>query len=395
MKRWVPLLLVLLAMLAPQAWGYTPEQKQYLWDGARNSPPGAATEDLGTTRLFINLAGGVMNAFAYDAWGTLIASNGLPQTVYLYTGEQFDPHLGFYYLRARYLNTGTGRFWTRDSWEGNQSDPLSLHKYLYCHADPVKGTDTSGHEFSFSGMLTSTGIQGILNGMRMTGGALVKRYAMRKIANVGVGAILGGLYGGALDAAGDGDFFGEGMLNGMKWGAIFGAVPKSAWSTGLGRAVLLAFAIKAAEAGIDAYETDHTVQAILHFLGAGLAVKGAVNDPTPPPTLYKYIPAQSNIGAIQSQGLRVGAEQSVWATTMKPSEFSQWLIGGLRGKDPVTGKWLTKDFSGGWVAIIRNTKGFKPSNTYWKAFTGQYEAEGTIPPSAFEIVPFSEAIKGN
>ena len=148
MKRWVPLLLMLLAMLAPQAWGYTPEQKEYLWDGARNSPAGAATEDLGTTRLFPNPTRGVLNAFVYDAWGTLIGSNGSPQTAYLYTGEQFDPHLGFYYLRARYLNTGTGRFWTRDSWEGNQSDPLSLHKYLYAHDNPVNGWDPSGYSFA-------------------------------------------------------------------------------------------------------------------------------------------------------------------------------------------------------------------------------------------------------
>jgi len=155
MKRWVPLLLVLLGILAPQAWGYTPEQKEYLWDGARNSPAGAATEDLGTTRLFINPAGGVMDAFAYDAWGTLIASNGLPQTVYLYTGEQFDPELGFYYFRARYLNTGTGRFWTRDTHPGNNQDPLSLHKYLYCQADPVNGADPIGR-WTVSDVLTTT-----------------------------------------------------------------------------------------------------------------------------------------------------------------------------------------------------------------------------------------------
>ena len=31
-----------------------------------------------------------------------------------------------------------------DSYEGGQSDPLSLHKYLYCHADPVNGIDPSG-----------------------------------------------------------------------------------------------------------------------------------------------------------------------------------------------------------------------------------------------------------
>jgi len=152
MKHWVALVLLPLGMLALQAWGYTPEQKEYLWDGARNSPAGAATEDLGTTRLFPNPTRGVLNAFVYDAWGTLIGSNGSPQTAYLYTGEQFDPHLGFYYLRARYLNTGTGRFWTRDSWEGNQSDPLSLHKYLYCHADPVNGVDRSGHFNSSVGL---------------------------------------------------------------------------------------------------------------------------------------------------------------------------------------------------------------------------------------------------
>ena len=43
-----------------------------------------------------------------------------------------------------YLNPSSGRFWTMDSFEGNQSDPLSLHKYLYAHADPVNGIDPSG-----------------------------------------------------------------------------------------------------------------------------------------------------------------------------------------------------------------------------------------------------------
>jgi RHS repeat-associated protein len=46
--------------------------------------------------------------------------------------------------RALYLNPHTGRFWTMDSFEGSQSDPLSLHKYLYCHANPVNMSDPSG-----------------------------------------------------------------------------------------------------------------------------------------------------------------------------------------------------------------------------------------------------------
>ena len=46
---------------------------------------------------------------------------------------------------ARYYQPETGRFITMDSYEGDQSDPLSLHKYLYAHADPVNNTDPSGH----------------------------------------------------------------------------------------------------------------------------------------------------------------------------------------------------------------------------------------------------------
>jgi len=43
------------------------------------------------------------------------------------------------------MNPETGRFQTMDSFEGNPSDPLSLHKYLYAHASPVMGMDPSGN----------------------------------------------------------------------------------------------------------------------------------------------------------------------------------------------------------------------------------------------------------
>jgi len=36
-------------------------------------------------------------------------------------------------------------FWSMDSFEGINDDPLSLHKYLYVHADPVNNTDPTGH----------------------------------------------------------------------------------------------------------------------------------------------------------------------------------------------------------------------------------------------------------
>jgi RHS repeat-associated protein len=85
----------------------------------------------GSTRVLTDAGGNVVNTFAYDAFGNLIASNGAPQTAYLYCGQQFDSNLGLYYNRARYLNQNTGRFWTMDTDEGDNEDPLSLHKYLY------------------------------------------------------------------------------------------------------------------------------------------------------------------------------------------------------------------------------------------------------------------------
>src|SRR5262245_9451413 len=45
---------------------------------------------------------------------------------------------------ARWLNASTGRFLTADTFEGNKEDPNSLHKYLYCYADPITCVHPSG-----------------------------------------------------------------------------------------------------------------------------------------------------------------------------------------------------------------------------------------------------------
>jgi RHS repeat-associated protein len=93
-------------------------------------------------------SGAIIDTYTYDAYGTQIASTGSTPNNYRYSGEQWDADLGLYYLRARYMNPGTGRFWTMDAYEGSSEDPLSLHKYLYCHADPVNGIDPSGHFYT-------------------------------------------------------------------------------------------------------------------------------------------------------------------------------------------------------------------------------------------------------
>jgi RHS repeat-associated protein len=103
----------------------------------------------GNTRFLTDVNGSVTDTYDYDAFGNLIAGTGSTANNYLFTGEQFDPDVGLYFLRARYHNTQTGRFWTMDTWRGDVFNPLSLHKYLYAELDPVNQFDPSGLVSSF------------------------------------------------------------------------------------------------------------------------------------------------------------------------------------------------------------------------------------------------------
>jgi len=89
-------------------------------------------------------AGAVTDTYEYDAFGNLIASTGTTPNTYLYRGERYDSDLGLYYLRARWFNPVTGRFMTRDPYQGSIYDPASLHRYNYSRANPVNFIDPSG-----------------------------------------------------------------------------------------------------------------------------------------------------------------------------------------------------------------------------------------------------------
>ncbi|HWQ92089.1 MAG TPA: RHS repeat-associated core domain-containing protein [Clostridia bacterium] len=100
----------------------------------------------GSVRFLAGTTGAVTDTYTYDAYGTLITSTGSTPNLYRYTGERWDPDLEMYYLRARYYNPQVGRFWTMDNYEGHKKEPISLHKYLYCHANPISNVDPSGRD---------------------------------------------------------------------------------------------------------------------------------------------------------------------------------------------------------------------------------------------------------
>lgn len=107
----------------------------------------------------MDATGAVTDRYDYEAFGNLISQSGTTPNVYLYSGEQNDPNLGLYYLRARYLSQSSGRFWTMDTSPGYVEAPLSSHKYIYAGDNPVDNLDPSGDQF----LITAVGIEAELS----------------------------------------------------------------------------------------------------------------------------------------------------------------------------------------------------------------------------------------
>ena len=95
----------------------------------------------GSVRQLTNSVGQVTDTYEYDAFGNKVSSTGSTPNNYLYRGEQYDPDLSLYYLRARYYNPVTGRFLSVDPEAGE-----GQRRYEYAAADPINGMDPSGNE---------------------------------------------------------------------------------------------------------------------------------------------------------------------------------------------------------------------------------------------------------
>ena len=98
----------------------------------------------GSVRFLTDASGAITDTYTYDSFGNMISRTGTTPNNYLYCGEQWDPDIGFYFLRARYMNPSTGRFLSMDVYEGYPYQPSSLQKYVYGEADPVGKSDPSG-----------------------------------------------------------------------------------------------------------------------------------------------------------------------------------------------------------------------------------------------------------
>lgn len=148
--------------------GYSVAATYVFGDGLVSETRGGTThyaiqDGSGDTRALADTGGAITDTFAYDAWGSVIRRTGSTPATHLYRGERLDPNLGFYYLRARWMDPTVGRFNQMDSYPGKDRMPASLHKYLYANADPVNLVDPTGHSAAGLGQQAAAiGIAAIL-----------------------------------------------------------------------------------------------------------------------------------------------------------------------------------------------------------------------------------------
>jgi RHS repeat-associated protein len=116
-------------------------------------------DGLGSIRFLTNEFGNVTDSYTYTAFGEQFTRAGSDNQPYQFAGEPYEPNIGFYYNRARWLDPSVGRFASTDPWEPRLFDPSSLHRYLYVGNDPINLLDSTGL-FSFASTLSV--ISGVL-----------------------------------------------------------------------------------------------------------------------------------------------------------------------------------------------------------------------------------------
>jgi RHS repeat-associated protein len=86
--------------------------------------------------------GQVVQSYSFSPFGVPLGESG--GEPYGYAGEQWDASAGLVFLRARYYQPGTGRFVSKDPWEGNLRQPQTLNGYSYVENNAVNRADPTG-----------------------------------------------------------------------------------------------------------------------------------------------------------------------------------------------------------------------------------------------------------
>lgn len=128
------------------------------------------SDAVGSIRLLSDDSAVVTDSYDYTAFGVLLDHQGSDPQPYRFAAEPFDFNVLFYNNRARWLDTGVGRFLSVDPLQASSPDPSSLHRYVYVNNRPVDMVDPSGllGQFSLSGTLLTLTIASIVTNIAIS-----------------------------------------------------------------------------------------------------------------------------------------------------------------------------------------------------------------------------------
>ena len=96
-------------------------------------------DGLGSVTSLANTSGTLVQTYTFDSFGRQTASSGSLANPFQYTARESDSETGLYYYRARYYDSGVGRFISED--------PLAsggVSNFTYTDNNPLAWTDPSG-----------------------------------------------------------------------------------------------------------------------------------------------------------------------------------------------------------------------------------------------------------
>jgi len=237
---------------------------------------------------------------------------------FLFAGEQFDSDLNLYYNRARYLNVSTGRFWTMDTFEGDDESPLSLHKYLYVSADSANRIDPSGKD----------GLAEINLGFAI--GQVISSITTLVIR----GAVAGALFGAAdalLQDKSGSDVFSEALKSGLI-GAAIGPLVEVRF---LGPVIVALGTVGGVGGVVDAVDHKNYPLAAFRGIATYLGIRAFVNEQIP----TEPLPSGGRLGSAPTRAQLAEIAQALqddgWTITggggLAPEEYLPPAGGGRKG----------------------------------------------------------------
>lgn len=128
---------------------YTLGQGDLIQQTAQANNPTASYflhDGLGSVVGLTDPSGNETDRYRFDAFGQQRLSTGASSNPYRYRSQRTEDVSGLLYLRARYFNTGIGRFITRDVTEFQLSDPVDLNRYNYAASSPINDYDPTGNQ---------------------------------------------------------------------------------------------------------------------------------------------------------------------------------------------------------------------------------------------------------